>query len=42
MPSLEIQDLTKRCRGADVVDHVSFSIAAGEVTGPVGSRLECV
>ena len=36
MPSLEIQDLTKRYRGVDVVDHVNFSISGGDVTGYLG------
>jgi ABC-2 type transport system ATP-binding protein len=36
MPSLEIQNLTKRYRGVDVVDHVSFSLSSGEVTGYLG------
>ena len=31
--SLEVQDLTKRYRGLDVVDHVTFTLGGGEVTG---------
>lgn len=33
---LEIRDLTKRYRGATVVDGVSFSVRPGEVTGYLG------
>lgn len=36
MPSLEVENLTKRYRGLDVVDHVSFSVSGGEITGYLG------
>jgi ABC-2 type transport system ATP-binding protein len=36
VPSLEIENLTKRYRGLDVVDHVSFKVCGGEVTGYLG------
>ena len=36
MPSLEVENLTKRYRGLDVVDHVSFKVCGGEVTGYLG------
>lgn len=34
--SLQVRNLTKRYRGVDVVDHVDFTISAGEVTGYLG------
>jgi ABC-2 type transport system ATP-binding protein len=36
MPTLEVQHLTKRYRGAAAVNDVSFSIAPGEILGYVG------
>ena len=33
---LEVRDLTKRFRAATVVDHVNFTVRAGEVTGYLG------
>jgi ABC-2 type transport system ATP-binding protein len=36
VPSLEVENLTKRYRGLDVVDHVSFKVCGGEVTGYLG------
>jgi len=33
---LEVRDLTKRFRGATVVDRVSFSVRPGEITGYLG------
>jgi ABC-2 type transport system ATP-binding protein len=36
MASLEVRNLTKRYRGLDVVNHVNFTISAGEVTGYLG------
>ncbi|HYR90658.1 MAG TPA: ABC transporter ATP-binding protein [Terriglobia bacterium] len=34
--SLEVRNLSKRYRGLDVVDHVNFTISAGEITGYLG------
>jgi len=34
--NLEVQNLTKRYRGLDVVDHVSFTIDGGDITGYLG------
>jgi ABC-2 type transport system ATP-binding protein len=36
MLNLEVQNLTKRYRGLDVVDHVNFSLRAGDITGYLG------
>ena len=36
MTSLEVRNLTKRYRGLDVVNHVNFTISAGEITGYLG------
>ena len=36
MLNLEVQNLTKRYRGLDVVDHVSFTIDGGDITGYLG------
>ena len=36
MPSLVIQNLTKRYRGLNVVDHVNFTLSGGEVAGYLG------
>jgi ABC-2 type transport system ATP-binding protein len=36
VPTIEVQDLTKRYRGVAVVDHVSFALTGGEVTGYLG------
>ena len=36
MPSLEVQNLTKRYRGLDVVDHVNFTVRGGDITGYLG------
>lgn len=36
MLSLEVQKLTKRYRGLDVVDHANFTVLGGEVTGYLG------
>ena len=36
MPSLVVQNLTKRYRGLDVVDHVNFTLCGGEVAGYLG------
>jgi ABC-2 type transport system ATP-binding protein len=33
---LEVRDLTKRFRATTVVDHVNFSVRAGEITGYLG------
>ncbi len=33
---LEIRDLTKRFGGQTVVDHVSFAVRPGEITGYLG------
>src|SRR6202453_4169017 len=33
---LEVRDLTKRFRAMTVVDHVNFSVRAGEITGYLG------
>ena len=33
---LEMRDLTKRFRGSTVVDHVSFTVRRGEITGYLG------
>jgi ABC-2 type transport system ATP-binding protein len=33
---LEVRNLTKRFRGATVVDHLNFSVRAGEITGYLG------
>jgi ABC-2 type transport system ATP-binding protein len=33
---LEIRNLTKRFRGAPVVDNVSFAVRPGEITGYLG------
>jgi ABC-2 type transport system ATP-binding protein len=36
VPSLEVQNLTKRYRGLDVVDHVNFTVRGGDITGYLG------
>jgi ABC-2 type transport system ATP-binding protein len=36
MPSLEVRSLTKRYRGLNVVDNVSFTLSGGEITGYLG------
>ena len=36
MPTLEIQNITKRYRGIAVVNNVSFAVRSGEVTGYLG------
>jgi ABC-2 type transport system ATP-binding protein len=36
VPYLEVQNLTKRYRGLNVVDHVNFTVSGGEVTGYLG------
>ena len=36
MLSLEVQNLTKRYRGLNVVDHASFTVSGGDVTGYLG------
>ena len=36
MSKLEVQQLTKRYRSVPVVNHVSFSVNSGEVTGYLG------
>lgn len=36
MLSLEVQNLTKRYRGLDVVDRVNFTMRAGDITGYLG------
>jgi ABC-2 type transport system ATP-binding protein len=36
VPTIEVQNLTKRYRGVAVVDHVNFALAGGEVTGYLG------
>ena len=36
MLRLEVQNLTKRYRGLDVVDHVNFTVNGGDITGYLG------
>ena len=36
MFTLEVQNLTKRYRGLDVVDHVNFTLNGGDITGYLG------